>query len=75
MNFMFVLILLIVCEAVVSINTKSKQDFMKARNALKGLKSLLKDQATAINLKVEQLDKDIVSLEEDFKSKSCKLII
>lgn len=78
MNFIFVFILLTVCESVLSmpcLTSKSKQDFTKARNALKSLESFLKNQATAINQKVKQLDNDMVSMEEDFKSKSYRCFV
>ncbi|CAC5361406.1 NCAN [Mytilus coruscus] len=49
------------------LTNKSKQDFHKARNALKSLENFLKSQASSINSKVQALDKDMTSMEEDFK--------
>ncbi|XP_076084126.1 snaclec convulxin subunit beta-like [Mytilus galloprovincialis] len=49
------------------LTNKSKQDFNKARNALKSLENFLKNQASSINSKVQALDKDMTLMEEDFK--------
>ncbi|XP_052098835.1 perlucin-like protein [Mytilus californianus] len=60
----------VVCGTVFSLpclTNKSKQDFNKARNALKSLENYLKSQANSIKYKVQALDKDMTSMEEDFK--------
>ncbi|XP_052098844.1 perlucin-like protein [Mytilus californianus] len=60
----------VACGTVFSLpclTNKSKQDFNKARNALKSLENFLKNQASSINSKVQALDKDMTSMEEDFK--------
>ncbi|VDI74245.1 Hypothetical predicted protein [Mytilus galloprovincialis] len=60
----------VVCETVFSLpclTIKSKEDFIKARKALTNLEDFLKSQASAIKSKVQDLDKDITSMEEDFK--------
>ncbi|CAG2253236.1 CD206 [Mytilus edulis] len=67
-----VFVVCVVCRAVFSLpclTVKSKQDFNKARNALKNLENFLKSQASSINSKVQALDKDMTSIEEDFKRK------
>jgi hypothetical protein len=51
------------------LTTGSKQDFVKARNALKSLVSTLQSQINTINGKVKTLDKDLVAIEEDFKGR------
>ncbi|OPL32677.1 aggrecan protein core, partial [Mytilus galloprovincialis] len=59
-----------VCETVFSLpclTIKSKEDFIKARKALTNLEDVLKSQASSINSKVQALDKDLTSMEEDFK--------
>ncbi|XP_063403803.1 C-type lectin domain family 4 member D-like [Mytilus trossulus] len=64
------LVMCTVCETVFSLpclTNKSKQDFIKARNALKSLEDFLKSQATSINNKLQVLDKDMITMEEDFK--------
>ncbi|XP_063420219.1 CD209 antigen-like protein E [Mytilus trossulus] len=69
--FMFTcFVMCVVCGTVCSLpclTVKSKQDFNKARDALKSLEDFLKNQATSINSKIEALDKDMTSMEEDFK--------
>lgn len=60
----------VVCGTVFSLpclTNKSKQDFTKARNALKNLENYLKSQANSIKYKVQALDKDMTLMEEDFK--------
>ncbi|XP_052098824.1 neurocan core protein-like isoform X3 [Mytilus californianus] len=60
----------VVCGTVFSLpclTNKSKQDFNKARNALKSLENYLKSQANSIKYKVQALDKDMTLMEEDFK--------
>ncbi|CAC5361407.1 MRC [Mytilus coruscus] len=63
-------VICVVCRTVFSLpclTIKSKQDFKEARDALKSLEHFLKSQATSINSKIEALDKDMTSMEEDFK--------
>jgi TolA-binding protein len=66
------------------LTTGSKQDFANTRNALKSLESYLsktvstlQSQITTINGKVKTLDKDLIAIEEDFKSRfslfNCKI--
>lgn len=60
----------VVFETVFSLpclTNKSKEDFNKARDALKSLEDFLKTQASSINSKLQALDKDMTSMEEDFK--------
>ncbi|CAC5367505.1 MRC [Mytilus coruscus] len=64
------LVVCVLCGTVFSLpclTNKSKQDFNKARDALKSLENLLKSQASSINSKVQALDKDMTLMEEDFK--------
>ncbi|CAC5367504.1 MRC [Mytilus coruscus] len=65
-----IIVVCVVCGTVFSLpclTVKFKQDFNKARNALKSLEGSLKSQASSINSKVQAVDKDMTSMEEDFK--------
>ncbi|CAC5361411.1 MRC [Mytilus coruscus] len=69
LRFIF-FVICVVCGTVNSLpclTNKSKQDFNKARDALKILKNYLKSRASSINSKIQALDKDMTSMEEDFK--------
>ncbi|VDI15765.1 Hypothetical predicted protein [Mytilus galloprovincialis] len=70
-NLMFTFfVICVVCGTVFSLpclTVKSKQDFDKARDALKSLEDFMKSQASSINSKIEALDKDMTSMEADFK--------
>ncbi|VDI38422.1 Hypothetical predicted protein [Mytilus galloprovincialis] len=60
----------VVCETVFSLpclTIKAKEDVIKARKALPNLEDFLKSQASSINSKVQALDTDLTSMEEDFK--------
>lgn len=57
------------------LTSDSKKDFDKTRSALKNLESYLTNtvstlqgQINTINGKVKQLDKDLITMEDDFKS-------
>ncbi|CAC5361408.1 unnamed protein product [Mytilus coruscus] len=65
-----VVVVCVVCGTVFALpclTNKFKEDFNKARTALKSLENFLKSQASSINSKVQALDKDMISMEEDFK--------
>ncbi|XP_076084107.1 snaclec coagulation factor X-activating enzyme light chain 1-like isoform X1 [Mytilus galloprovincialis] len=70
-NLMFTFfVICVVCGTVFSLpclTVKSKQDFDKARDALKSLEDFMKSHASSINFKIEVLDKDMTSMEADFK--------
>jgi TolA-binding protein len=76
-TFLFVVLILFDYGATLPcLTTGSKQDFAKTRNALKSLESYLsrtvstlQSQITTINGKVKTLDKDLIAIEADFKSR------
>ena len=58
------------------LTAESKRDFINTRKALKSLEdylsktvSTLQSQITTINGKVKTLDKDLIAIEDDFKSR------
>lgn len=58
----------VVCVGSGTVFSLSKQDFSKARTALKNLENFVKSQASSMNSKIHALGMDMTAMEKDFES-------